>query len=216
MRVAGLEFVGTLSSLAASDSVASYNLNARVAGTFPRLSAIADVFLKHRFDKLTFHMVGRSATTIPGTHCGGSFLSEVSTAVTEPSTDAQVKRLEAAQAASYWMRSTIHIPVKESSFKWYVNDGTTSPFGDAMGKFFTSLTQTTSNGDGKVDVYVEYTVEFAGMVDGAQIALSKEESDLIRVIRTWSVEEQKGVYLKFLGKTLTSLGNQDVKGRIRN
>ena len=93
-RVTGVDFIGTISSAAATPSVTTYVLNARNATTFPRLSAIAGVWRRYWFSKIKVHMFGITAATQLGFVALASLVTDDLSSPITPSTEAQMLNME--------------------------------------------------------------------------------------------------------------------------
>jgi hypothetical protein len=193
MRLCGTELVATLNSSSSAVSITTYVLNARNATTFPKLSAEADVWVKHIFNELYFVAFGGSASTQAGTPAQGSLIFDIVGGVAAPTTTAEIKNMQDAAPWHPWGLSVSKVPVEEGGLKWYTNDGGAAAAMDALGAHYVGLPQTTNAGDITVDIYAMYDVEFTGTTQGTlvstekalrkQLTLLQEENDFLRTKR---------------------------------
>jgi hypothetical protein len=178
LRMKGVDFVGSFGSLAASVFVQALTLNARNATTFPRLSAVADVWFRYRFLKLMFLLVGKSASTQSGTIAAGTVITDGFGSITAPTTEAEVKNIENVAVARAWSSALHVVPVEDCGLKWYSSDSAPAAGGDAMGTLYSVVPQTTANNDITWDLYAIYDVELAVRVAAATIpAISSRSSE---------------------------------------
>lgn len=173
MRLCGTELVATLNSSNSALAITTYVLNARNATTFPKLSAEADVWVKHKFHELYFVAFGGSASTQAGTPAQGSLIFDILGGVAAPTTLAEIKNLQDAAPWHPWGLSVSRIPVEEGGLKWYTNDGGAAAAADALGAHYVGLPQTTNAGDITVDIYAMYDVEFTGTTAGSLVSMDK-------------------------------------------
>lgn len=176
-RYVGCDFIGQDSSLSASTSTgALYSLAAFNATGFPRLSVMADLFLRYRWKKLVYHFIGRSASTQAGVGAWASFILDSTTGTITVNTEAIVKNAKNALVLKGWESGRHEVEVSACGPRWYNNDLDSVPFSPGNVAHF--LPQTTANGDLSWDVYVEYDVEFCEPVAGATVTpLFREKRD---------------------------------------
>lgn len=176
-RYHGCDFVGQDSSLSASTSPgALYPLAAFYASAFPRLSVMADLFLRYRWKKLVYHFIGRSASTQAGVGAWASFILDANTNSLTVNTEAIIKNAKNALVLKGWESGRHEVEISACGPRWYNNDVDSVPF--TPGNLCHFLPQTTANGDLSWDVYVEYDVEFCEPVAGATVTpLFKEKRD---------------------------------------
>lgn len=167
-RYVGCDYIGNdSSSNSASSTGGLYAMAAFVAASFPRLSAIADVFLRYRFRRLRYFLIGKSASTQAGTGSWASFVIDATTTSITTNTEAIIKNAEGALVLKGWESGVHEVDVNAAGPKWYNCDGDSTPYN--LGTFCHYLPQTTAAGDLSWDVYVEYDVEFAEAVAAATV-----------------------------------------------
>lgn len=175
-RYVGCDYVGAINSSSAAVNNGTNSLAAFTASVFPRLSAIADVFLRYRYRSLKFHLIGRSASTQAGTGAFASFVLDGATSTITVNTEAIIKNAEGALVLKGWESGVHTVDVEAAGPKWYNCDADSVPF--TPGALVQYIPQTTANNDLSWDLYVEYDVEFAEAVVGATVTpLFKERRD---------------------------------------
>lgn len=160
-RVTGIDYIGTFNS-ALAFSLNIFNLNPRIASVFPRLSGIATVWRRYYFRKLRFHLFGINAATQSGYTAMSSLVTDDLATLVTPSTEAQVLNMENLAIGRPWSYVVHTVNLGGLGLEWYTTDVTasSSEFGEAIGRAFLALPGTTLVADIKVQLYVEYDVEF--------------------------------------------------------
>lgn len=207
VRYEGCDFIGAASSSSSAASTgALYSLGAFGAISFPRLSAIADVFLRYHWDSLKFHFIGKSASTQAGTGGFASFILDAATTNITVNTESIIKNAEGALVLKGWESGTHTVNVNAAGPRWYNNDVDAVPF--TPGSLCQYIPQTTANADLSWDVYVEYAVEFAEPVAGATVTpLLKERKQrkLLEQLASFGKPKVEIPDIEDLDKEITSL-----------
>lgn len=153
----GADYLGTLESQAAS-AIAGPWLSLSPTNT-PRLIAIATAFRRYRYRRLTFHLIGRSASTQRGVIGFATMIDDSNNADGSIITESSVKNLQGCLVLKGWESGRHVVDVEAQGLKWYTPDDLEGEH-HTPGFTYYSLPQTTANGDLAWDVYVEYDVEF--------------------------------------------------------
>lgn len=179
LRVAGCDFCTSLSS-ATSVTIASQVIRLLNSTLFPRLQYQGYAFTRYRFLKLSFSLVGRSASTQKGNAALAAVITDGMGGTVNVATEADVKNLDAVVVARGWQTSTHRVPVEESGLKWLATDtdAGTDLIGSSLGTLFYFISATASAADLVYDLFVEYDAEFAGMSGASALNL-----DLVRAIQ---------------------------------
>ncbi len=174
VRYVGCDYIGSDSSSSSAASTGSlYGLAALNSTTFPRLSNIADTFLKYRYNRLRFHMIGKSASTQAGTGAWASFVTDAAVTSITVNTEAIIKNAQGALVMKGWESGFHDVLVDIGGQKWYNTDQDTAEF--TYGALAHYIPQTTASGDLSWDVYVEYDVEFGEAVSQSTVALLEKK-----------------------------------------
>lgn len=183
-RVTGTDFVGTFGSSDSAYSITSFVLNARNSALFPRLSEIAGVWRRFYFKKLRFHLYGITAATQSGYTAMSSLITDDLATLQTPTTEAQILNQENVALGRPWSFIFHDVNLGGLGLDWYTTDvsQSSSEFGEAIGRAFLGLPQTTTPSDILVQVYVEYDCEFCqriaaslvpeGLIGGRAVALT--------------------------------------------
>lgn len=161
----GCDFVGTVSSLTTTQTV-EYILNALNNTTFPRLCAAASIWRRYRFNKLCFHLFGIAAATQQGFGAFASIVTDDLGEEASVSGEKEILNMEGAAIVRPWSGVTHEVKCSAEGLRWYTCSATESAtkFGEAIGRAFFYLPNTTSAGQIQVQIYVSYEVEFSQRV----------------------------------------------------
>lgn len=174
-RYMGVDFVGQSSSQAAGATTGSMlQMTVTNSTAFPRLSAIADTFLRWKPRRLKYHFIGRSASTQAGVGAWASFVLDASTSTITVNTESIIKNAEGSLTLKGWESGVHVVDVAAMGPEWYNCDGDTVPF--TLGNLCTYIPQTTANADLSWDIFVEYDVEFSEPVSGATVTALREKN----------------------------------------
>lgn len=185
MRYHGCDFMGSLASSSSAATIGSNGIiYAHNATLFPRLSAIADLFVRYRFRRLRWYVIGESATTQAGSGAFGSYVNDMGGGTITINTDAIIRNSEGVIILRGWESGVHEVDCKATGLRWMSCDadaGSSAGFGAALGQLFSSIPQT-SGGSGLLtwSVYLEYDIEFAEAFSGSGIDLLKKK--LIRAL----------------------------------
>lgn len=203
-RYEGCDFAGATSSASAAPvSGALFALRALSSTTFPRLSAVADVFLRYRFRSLKFHFIGKSASTQAGVGAWGSFVIDTTTNTIAVNTESIIKNSEGALVLKGWESGVHEVKVEAAGQKWYNTDSDSLPF--TYGDLCVYIPQTTANADLTWDVYVEYDCEFSEAVSGPTVALLREKERQRQTTSTKTEEDSEWTAVERLKDRIKSL-----------
>jgi hypothetical protein len=169
--VTGIDYVGTFSS-ATTFSLTTFNLNPRITAVFPRLSGIATVWRRYFFRKLRFHLFGINAATQSGYTAMSSLVTDDLATLVTPSSESQVLNMENLAIGRPWSYVVHTVNLGGLGLEWYTTDTTasSSEFGEAIGRAFLALPATTSVADIRVQIYVEYDIEFCQRISSDLVA----------------------------------------------
>jgi len=161
----GCDFVGTFSS-ALTEKTLEFDLNALDSSVFPRLCAIASVWRRFVFTRLTFHLFGIAAATQNGFGAMASIVTDDLGGLSTISGETEVLNMENCALVRPWSGVSHQVNCKAEGLKWYTCSPTASSttYGDAIGRAFLYLPATTVAGDIQIQVYVSYDVEFSQRV----------------------------------------------------
>lgn len=170
-RVTGVDFVGTVDSVAATYLITTYNINARNVTLFPRLSAIASVWRRYYPRKLKFHLFGINAATQRGYVAMSSLVTDDLATLTTPTTEAQILNQENIAVGRPWSYTCHTVNLGGLGLLWYSSDSTQSntEFGEFIGRAFLGIPGTSANADISVQVYVEYDFEFCQRITASLV-----------------------------------------------
>lgn len=173
-RVTGVDYIGAFDSTNLGYTITPFILNARNLTTFPRLSEIAGVWRRYYFKKLRFHLFGLAAATQSGYVAMSSLVTDDLATQTTPTTDVQILNQENVAVGRPWSFIDHDVNLGGLGLKWYTTDvsNSTSEFGEAIGRAFLGIPQTTASADIRVQVYVEYDVEFCQRIAGSLVTTS--------------------------------------------
>lgn len=175
LRYVGCDFMGTLSSAAGAATIGSNgDIHPKNTSLFPRLSAIADLFVKYRFKRLRWYIVGESATTQAGSGAFGSAVNDGLGGALVVNTDAIVRNSEGVVILRGWETGCHEVDVKSSGLKFLSVDwdAAASGTGSILGLLFSSIPATPAGaGSLSWSVYLEYDIEFAEAFSGSGIDL---------------------------------------------
>ena len=199
-RFEGVDYIDSIDSSSSNATIGLYqDIRALNATMFPRLAAIADVFLRYRLRKLRFHLIGKSASTQAGVIGFGSVIDDLQGAVVTITTDEQVKNTEGCLVIKGWENGSHNVKVSAGGVKWYTTD--TQGIPDGYGAVFISVPQTTNAGDLSWDLYVEYDVEFSESLAGSSVSGLMEKREKSKVDPIASTKAQ----IEILEQQLKSL-----------
>lgn len=171
-RVTGVDFVGTYGSLASGYNITTFNINARNATLFPRLSAIASVWRRYYPRLLRFHLFGIAAATQQGYTAMSSLVTDDLATLVSPTTESQILNQEEVAVGRPWSYVVHNVNLGGLGLKWYTTDIATasSEFGEYIGRAFLGIPQTALNNDILIQVYVEYDVEFCQRIAASLVS----------------------------------------------
>jgi len=179
-RFEGVDYIDSIDSSSSNATIGLYqDIRALNATMFPRLSAIADVFLRYRLRKLRFHLIGKSASTQAGVIGFGSVIDDLQGSVVTITTDEQVKNTEGCLVIKGWENGSHEVKVSSGGVKWYTTD--TQGIPDGYGAVFISVPQTTAAADLSWDLYVEYDVEFSESLAGSSVSGMMREREKAKI-----------------------------------
>lgn len=154
VRIIGCDYVGPVSSVMGTAADNVFVIQASLATTFPRLSAIADVFELYNFNKLSFHCVGIPGFDQPGAYTQSIDYESAGSAFTAT----QIRNQEGQVTEKFPNNSVVEANCDRAVAPWFTTDGvgSTAPFGD-----YHLLTDATTTAIPAVDLFVCYDCEFA-------------------------------------------------------
>lgn len=176
--VAGCDYVGSVASSAAAVTISAYVLNPGNTTLFPRLSAMADTFMRYRFRKLRAFLVGRASATQSGLVSMASIAYELGNPA-QPTTQAEVNNIKDVSLIKPWGCGSHDVDLKVLGLQWNSVDGTAGT-GDFSGRLWIATPQTAVAGDITWDLWIMYDVDFAITVPTTipNLVSAKQASDV--------------------------------------
>lgn len=158
---AGCDYYGSIASATtATVATLSTGISARNGTIFPRLSGLAAAFLKYKFRKLHFILLGQSPSTQKGNIGFMSLVNDLpASAEADVTTDARVKNTEGCLVIKGWESGRHVVKCDAAGLRWYNVDLNDTGAVSYLGSVWYSIPATTAAGDLTWDVYVEYEID---------------------------------------------------------
>jgi len=161
VRFIGCDYVGSVSTSASAGVDNAYQINPSISTTFPRLSAIAEVFGKYAFNRLRIYVVGKAASTLAGDMTSVPTYDGVSGG--SGLTESQVKNRNGQVTSKFWENHVMDFDCARATVPWFIMEEVSSIVTDTntFGWYHLFTEQTASGVTAVADVFIEYDVEFA-------------------------------------------------------
>jgi hypothetical protein len=156
VRYIGCDYIGSINTIttAALDNV--YTIFPDNTTCFPRLSAMGSVFGKYIFNKLSFHVIGKAASTQSGTMTSVPVYEGYATGA-NPLTVLQARNRESQVTSKFWENHVMTYDCKKQPVTWFEQAGGQDT---AVAGYFHFITEQTAAVIAAADLFVCYDIEF--------------------------------------------------------